>query len=63
MIWRITDKFAKITRDIIIYDIPWYWNDEKIFKSLQQIGHIIELKVKRSFKYKLVKAKLRFTKQ
>lgn len=55
--------FTEVSREIMVYDIPWYWKDEQIYICLQQVGYIVELGVERSFKYKTVKTKIRFTEQ
>ncbi|PKC15189.1 hypothetical protein RhiirA5_408516 [Rhizophagus irregularis] len=45
-------------RDIIVYDIPYTWDVEKILGELMLWSHTIKLSVKRQHKYQTLKVKI-----
>ena len=50
---------AKESRDIMFYDIPAKWNDEKIVDVFQKVmGKVNKLTVKKQYKYITVKVNI-----
>ncbi|PKK59603.1 hypothetical protein RhiirC2_794608 [Rhizophagus irregularis] len=59
---RLEKHFAVKSRDITFYDIPAYWSDEEIFGLLNtNVGFVEYMRSKRCYKYKTVRAMLRFS--
>ncbi|PKY49307.1 hypothetical protein RhiirA4_465238 [Rhizophagus irregularis] len=61
---RLEQHFAEKSRDITFYDIPAYWSDAEIFENLNaNVGFVDYMESKRCYKYKTVRAMLRFSKE
>jgi hypothetical protein len=58
----IDQHFTMTSRNMIFYDFPWFWKNEKIYEVLKTVGYVKHMKIKRSFKYKTVTASIRLTK-
>ncbi|CAB4436083.1 unnamed protein product [Rhizophagus irregularis] len=52
------DDQREQVRDIIVYDIPYTWDVEKILGELTLWGHTIKLSVKRQHKYQTLRVKI-----
>lgn len=60
---NLEKHFAEKSRDLKFYDFPAYWKDEKIYSTLQKVGYIERLVVKRSYKYKTVRTNIHLSKE
>ncbi|CAB4431699.1 unnamed protein product [Rhizophagus irregularis] len=56
--YKETDDQQEQVRDIIVYDIPYTWNVEKILGELTLWGQTIKLSVKRQHKYQTLRVKI-----
>lgn len=48
------------SRDLVFYDFPW--KGEEIYEGLTQVGYVERLSVKRDYKNRTVRTKIRLTK-
>ncbi|PKY59496.1 hypothetical protein RhiirA4_482285 [Rhizophagus irregularis] len=55
----LNKHFADRSRDLRFYNFPAYWKDEE---QLKNVGYIERLEVKRNYKYKTVRVRIRLTK-
>ncbi|CAB4423744.1 unnamed protein product [Rhizophagus irregularis] len=56
--YKETDDQHEQVRDIIVYDIPYTWDVEKILGELTLWGQTIKLSVKRQHKYQTLRVKI-----
>ncbi|PKB95405.1 hypothetical protein RhiirA5_436781 [Rhizophagus irregularis] len=56
--YKEADDQRKQVRDIIVYDIPYTWDVEKILGELTLWGHTIKLSVKQQHKYQTLRVKI-----
>ncbi|CAB4437128.1 unnamed protein product [Rhizophagus irregularis] len=56
--FKETDELREQVRDIIVYDIPYTWDVEKILGELTLWGNTIKLSVKRQHKYQTLRVKI-----
>ncbi|EXX55573.1 hypothetical protein RirG_224260 [Rhizophagus irregularis DAOM 197198w] len=56
--YKEADDQQEQVRDIIVYDIPYTWDVEKILGELTLWGHTIKLSVKRQHKYQTLRVKI-----
>ncbi|PKY21248.1 hypothetical protein RhiirB3_434780 [Rhizophagus irregularis] len=59
--YKEADDQREQVRDIIVYDIPYTWDVEKILGELMLWSHTIKLSVKRQHKYQTLRVKIVLT--
>jgi hypothetical protein len=63
LITQVADMaFFIMSHEMIFYNFPWFWKDEKIHNVLKMVGHIERMSIKWNFKYKTVACFIRLTK-
>jgi hypothetical protein len=58
----IDQHFTMTSCNMIFYDFPWFWKNEKIYEVLKTVGYVEHMKIKRSFKYKTFTTSICLTK-